>query len=72
MTKSATATPDLTERQVSTVNIDGSWGQERERHTERGRKDSGESEREHIQLLTAWSNDTALMTMKLLRSYLYG
>ena len=46
--------------------------EESKRHTtERGRNDNDESEREHIQLLTAWSNDTALMTMKLLRSYLY-
>ena len=69
MTKSATATPGLTEGQVSTVNIDGSWGPRRKR----GGMITAEHEREHdIQLLTAWSNDTALMIMKLLRSYLYG
>ena len=70
MTKSATATPGITEGQVSTVNIDGSWGTRGVR--KRGGMIMAENERECIPLLTAWSNDTALMTITLLRSYLYG
>ena len=60
---SATATPGLTEGQVST---DGSWGKRRmrETHREEGGMRMAESEKEHIPLLTALSNDTELMTMK--------
>lgn len=70
MTKSATATPGLVLGHVSTVNIEGSYGEGR------GSKViiiiCRATEYIYYNELTQWSKRTALMTMNLLRSYLYG